>query len=128
MKVYLAGPIFQCTDAEASDWRKDVELKLGPAFICLDPMARDYRGREAECVKEIVEGDKADIDAADVLLVNHVKPSVGTSMEILYAFERGKPVVIVAALPASPWLHYHARALVPTIDEAVAFVHGLNRL
>src|SRR5258707_4663776 len=35
---------------------------------------------------EIVENDKADIDKSDVLLVNYVKPSVGTSMEILWAW------------------------------------------
>lgn len=119
MKIYLAGPINGCTDAEANDWRSAVKKLHGDV---LDPMARDYRGKETEAVNAIVEGDKADIDACDGVLVWFERPSVGTSMEVLYAWERGKPVVVVnrSGKPASPWLTYHARAVCSSASEALA--------
>lgn len=119
MKIYLAGPINGCTDAEANDWRSAVKKLHGDV---LDPMARDYRGKETEAVNAIVEGDKADIDACDGVLVWFERPSVGTSMEVLHAWERGKPVVVVnrSGKPASPWLTYHARAVVSSAPEALA--------
>lgn len=107
LKVYLCGPINGCTDSECKDWRSEAK-KVLPDTI--DPMVRDYRGREDQCVKEIVELDKKDIDSCDALLVNYDKPSVGTSMEILYAWERNKQIVVVARPDAkiSPWLKYHS--------------------
>jgi len=118
MKLYLAGPINGCTDAEANDWRSAVK-KIHPD--CLDPMARDYRGKEAESVREIVEGDKADIDQCDVVLVYFERPSVGTSMEVFYAWGCGKPVVIIdkSGKPLSPWLTYHSVYACDTIEGAV---------
>lgn len=120
-KVYLCGPINGCTDAQAKDWREYVKTRLPNT---LDPMRRDYRGREMECVNEIVELDKIDVMKSDVLLVNYDKPSVGTSMEVLYAFERGKAVVVVARPDAtvSPWLRYHSHAIVHSFDEAIEFI------
>lgn len=121
MKIYLAGPINGCTDAEANDWRTAVK-KIHPD--CLDPMARDYRGKEAESVNAIVEGDKADIDQCDAVLVYFEKPSVGTAMEVLYAWERKTPVVVInrSGKPVSPWLVYHACAVVDSIEAAFKFL------
>jgi nucleoside 2-deoxyribosyltransferase len=124
-KVYLCGPINGCTDAEAKDWREYVKTMLPDT---LDPMRRDYRGREAECVDEIVELDKIDVTNSDVLLVNYDKPSVGTSMEVLYAFERGKAVVVVARPEASisPWLRYHSHSIVHSFAEAIDFINRIS--
>jgi nucleoside 2-deoxyribosyltransferase len=121
MKVYLCGPINGCTDAEAKDWREYVKSQLADT---LDPMRRDYRGREDQCVNDIVELDKIDVTNSDVLLVNYDKPSVGTSMEVLYAFERGKLVVVVAKPDASisPWLRYHSHKIAHSFAEAIAFI------
>lgn len=117
MKPYLCGPIAGCTDEECKDWREAAK-KLYPDAI--DPMRRDYRGREGECVKEIVELDKKDIDECDCLLVNHPKPSVGTSMEVLYAWQQGKFIVVVCpkGVSQSPWMVYHSNIIVNTFDEA----------
>jgi hypothetical protein len=117
--VYLCGPINGCTDEECRDWREMVKPML--PFGTLDPMRRDYRGREAEAVVEIVEGDKADINQCVALLVNHPKPSVGTAMEILYAWERQKEIVIVVPTGASisPWLRYHSHGIYNTFADAI---------
>jgi hypothetical protein len=121
MKIYLCGPINGCTDEECRDWREMVKLRLPNT---LDPMRRDYRGREAEAFREIVELDKIDVSASDALLVNFDRPSVGTSMEILYAWERGKLIVVVHKEGAvlSPWLVYHSHRLFTSFDAATAYL------
>ncbi len=123
--LYLCGPINGCTDAEAIDWRQHVKT-LWPGAT-LDPMRRDYRGREAESVNEIVELDKIDIAQCDALIVNYDKPSVGTSMEVFHAFNTGKGIVVVARPDASisPWLRYHSHAIVHSFDEAVEVLGGM---
>lgn len=113
MRVYLGGPINGCTDEEANGWRDDVKTGLDEREIdYLDPMDRDYRGREMEpgIAAEIVEGDKEDIAQCDVLLMNSPKPSKGTAMEILFGWLLHKRVIVVlpeGTVP-SPWEVYHA--------------------
>jgi hypothetical protein len=92
--VYLCGGINGLSDADCRDWRAIASEALAARGIrVLDPMVRDYRGREDECVNEIVEGDKADIRQSDILLVNACRPSWGTAMEIMLAYSAGKKVV-----------------------------------
>ena len=119
MRIYLAGPIFQSEDSECIDWRKEAK-KLLDGYEIIDPMDRDYRGVTDEFYKNIVEEDKALIDSCDILLVNHIKPSVGTSMEILYAWERRIHVVVVSENSEnSPWLIYHAHKIFPSLRQAI---------
>ena len=117
--LYLCGPINGCTDEECRDWRAYVAGTWQGR--CIDPMVRDYRGREAEAFREIVELDKIDVANADIILVNYDKPSVGTSMEILFAWQLGKRVIVVCpeAAVISPWLRYHAHHIVHTFDDAM---------
>lgn len=108
--VYLGGPINGCTDEEAHGWRDALKPELEKrGFIYLDPMVRDYRGREDEAWREIVEEDKKDIGQADILLMNCPKPSVGTSMEIFLGWRSNKKIIAVVPERASvsPWLRYH---------------------
>ena len=125
MKVYLCGPINGCTDAECMDWRAFAKEHLADT---LDPMVRDYRGRELEpgIAKEIVENDKLDVEASDIILVNYVKPSVGTAMEVLYAWEHGKPIIIVCAPDTvlSPWLIYHSTKIVHSMRDACEWINA----
>jgi nucleoside 2-deoxyribosyltransferase len=122
--IYLAGPINGCNDTEANGWRRDFMDNLA-GFSFLDPMVRDYRGREDECVSEIVEGDMADIDAADVFLAYCWQVSWGTAMEILYAHSVDKPVLLVCppGTRVSPWLRYHSTAIVPSLYGAAQWLH-----
>ena len=132
--LYLAGPINACTDDEANTWRDQViewrrSFGRGNWLKLLNPMARDYRGKEAESVAEIVVLDKRDIDASNILLVRWTKPSVGTSMEILYAWERGIPVILWldSRSNVSPWLLYHCTTMVLGFDDAMEAVERLAR-
>lgn len=121
-KIYLAGPIFQCDDHECLNWRQEIKSRL-LEYDFFDPMERDYRGATDQFVSDIVEGDKADIDEADILLVNYLKPSVGTAMEILYAWERQKEVLIISSNNEnSPWLLYHNTKMFPSLDAAIEYL------
>lgn len=126
MKTYLCGPINGCTDAQCKNWREMAKANLSET---LDPMRRDYRGREGDFTNEIVEGDKADIDQCGALLVNYDKPSVGTSMEILYAWEHKIPVIVVAAAGTSisPWLKYHSTAIVIAFQLAFDWLNTYEK-
>lgn len=125
-KVYLCGPINGCSDEEAKDWR--AYCARGLTGNCYDPMVRDYRGRELEpgIAEEIVENDKSDIMQCDALLVYYERPSVGTSMEVLFAWSNGIPSIVVdrSERPLSPWLLYHCAQVVKSLDEAIAFLNG----
>ena len=116
-KIYLCGPINGCSDDDCKSWREQFKDLHSD---CLDPMVRDYRGIELENYREIVELDKLDLRLADILVVYYNKPSVGTSMEILYAWQMGKPVVTIIATEdkISPWLIYHSTCLVKSVEEA----------
>jgi len=125
MKVYLAGPIDHCTDAEASDWRETCKKRLGEEN-CLDPMRRDYRGRE-HLYREIVELDLADVDRCDVVLANCWKGGWGTPMEIMYAWMNDIPILVVVPpdLPfVSPWLQYHAQDIYTSLDNALTNIEA----
>lgn len=125
-KIYLCGPIAGCTDAECINWRQHI-ITMHGAENCIDPMQRDYRGREDDNVSEIVELDKLDIINSDVLLVNYSKPSVGTSMEILFAHERNKTIIVVCqeSTGVSPWLRYHSHAIVHSFADALRIIENL---
>jgi nucleoside 2-deoxyribosyltransferase len=122
--VYLGGPINGCTDEEANGWRNEAKERLAAlGHRSIDPMDRDYRGREMEpgIAAEIVELDKLDIEGSDVLIMNCPRPSVGTSMEIMYGWWRRKRVLTVipeGSVP-SPWLVYHSSELFHSVADAI---------
>jgi len=125
--IYLAGAINGCSDSECKDWREAAKRHLEPQFETLDPMRRDYRGREDDCVNEIVEGDLVDIGCSHLILASCPKPSWGTAMEIFYsARSLGTPVVAMMPLDVavSPWLRYHTLQIVHSLDEAIAFIRA----
>ena len=138
MRVYLGGPINGCGDEEATAWREAAKPLLEAAgHGWIDPMDRDYRGREMEpgIAAEIVELDKSDVVASDAQIMNCPKPSVGTSMEVLYAWQLkrdpqllGRRGPIICVVPQdrepSPWLLYHADHLCASVEEAVTFLEA----
>jgi len=154
IKIYLCGPIAGCDDNEACDWRDWVIKETGRRACgyviadgwaeCLNPMRRDHRTvsqheRFGDATatpmpdhikKEIVELDKIDITQSDVLLANMLpdKTKTGSNMEIIYAFERGKLVVLVLDpdKPISPWHWYHSHKIVGTLEEALDYIKNGN--
>lgn len=121
--LYLCGPIAGRTDIECQGWRKHVTSTWTGRV--LDPMRRDYRSHSVfspELAQKIVEDDLTDINQSDAMLVYFNHPSVGSSMEIFYAAQQGKPIVLVNARlgqPLSPWLVHHVSDVVLTISGAL---------
>lgn len=117
--LYLSGPMDHCTRAERDDWRDYV--KAWWSGCILDPCRREGKNRDPQ---QLVMMDKADIMNSDVLLVNYWKNGTGTPMEIMYAFDRGKIVVIVVpdVNNCSWWLKYHSHFICETIDEALQWI------
>jgi nucleoside 2-deoxyribosyltransferase len=135
MRVYLCGPINGCNDNEAVTWRrwfkdhKDREyFKRDSDMVFVDPMDRDYRGREDASYREIIDLDKRDIRSCDVMIIMFTKPSVGSSMEVLYAWTLGIPVIVIndQENPISPWLKYHSTSIVNNKVDALNKINQYN--
>lgn len=128
MRVYLSGPIKDTTDDEAIEWRKDAEEILHKGNIkTLNPMRRDYRDDPVSHLPGLVENDKIDIEFSDIILVNFLKPSVGTSMEVIHAWERGKRVITVCGeYTKDAWLVYHSHHIYRTLKEAYEKIFELR--
>lgn len=119
--LYLCGGINGLSDSAAKDWRELTKTALAGRWAFLDPMRRDYRGREGDCSEEIVYGDLTDIDNSHALLINATRPSWGTAMEVFYAFRAGKRVVAFCGPGApSPWLVQHTTERHADLMEAIA--------
>jgi len=123
-RVYLAGGV---------EWREDVIDRFGDRIEFQNPLGKyDCDLDELTIlpgvqegdptitgIVDIVEDDKGLLRNSDAVLVGYERShgSVGTPMEVLYAFERDKPVALCIQddtmhheIPA--WYRYHATAQV----------------
>lgn len=129
LKLYLCGPMDGCTQQQAEEWRLRSEIMLSPYYDILTPMVRDlFRDGYVRDIHEplIVEGDKNDIDACDVVLAHLWKPSFGSPMEIIYAHMMNKLVISVVPepIPLSPWVTYHSKHTYRSLTQAHAYLVG----
>lgn len=118
MTIYLAGPIHDCSDAEAMSWRDEAREHLQEHYEIRDPMRRDYREGKSD-LSMVVSQDLDDILQSDIVLAYAWKASVGTSMEVWEASQHlGKTVIVVAPDECSLWLRYCADHLVHSLQDA----------
>jgi len=134
MKIYLAGPIKDCTKEEAWRWRERFQ-QLRPDFDWLIPPDLSDRFELGLLIDEdkveLVRDDRDMISKSDCIIANIWKDSVGTSMEIMLAHENCVPVILLIEerdeASLSPWYTEHADAIVATkiqaIDRALADWH-----
>jgi len=141
--VYLAGPIAGCVAAAAFDWRIRAADHLSERGIeTLNPMrgkdrlgetpkiSRDFRDFEAHgpfyTSRGIMMRDHTDVMRCDALLVNLLgatAPSLGTAMELAWAYTLHKPVVV--AIEQSnlhirhPMIYEALGVQVSSLDEAI---------
>lgn len=137
--AYLAGPITGCTFNGATDWREFAKERLATVGIeGMSPMrGKDYLERETtigdsyegvvlSSQRGVMTRDFNDCKRADVLIVNFVgadRASLGTAMEIAWAFQNRTP--IIAIMEEEGNIHDHAMIReaigfrVKTIEEAV---------
>jgi len=114
--IYLAGPMMDCSHSEMKDWRTEVKKHYEDSQVeILDPVDHvDYKMEEA------VRSDKRCICKADVVLVNMWKMSIGTSMEIMWAYVLNKKIITIAPseLKDNYWLKYHSNFIVSNLENA----------
>lgn len=128
--VYLAGPITGCSYDGCTDWRERFEKELtnettqalspmrGKNYLAgLDEIALDYPGHVMSCQHGIMVRDHFDTKRCVILVVNLLgadKVSIGTVMEIAWAWDNQIPVVCMMEDEGN--LHDH-----PMLREAIGF-------
>ena len=115
--LYLAGPITGCTYGACVDWRVDFAAKLPDFILPISPMrAKNYlkdrgilEGSYNEFALSTERGinkrDKTDVRRADMVFVNFLgasRVSIGTVMEIAWAQEYQKPIVVAMEKSGNP--------------------------
>lgn len=128
VRVYLAGPMHGCGDAQALDWRRLAVDELAQAGVeALDPSELgDYRGREGDVEPAVVvNNDLIAIASCDMVLANCWRPSYGTAMEIAIA-QREHGIEVVTVVPdtrkVSPWLRAHSTKIVGSLAQGIDVV------
>ena len=125
MKIYLGGPIAGASIEELHGWRDQVKKELS-SYTFLDPTDRVYSKEEemsSKIVNEIITLDKVDISISEIIFVNlsliGKLKCIGSIMELIYAFEKGKFVVVIMPTDSavSPWITYHSHFVVNSIAE-----------
>lgn len=127
MLIYLSGTIDGISHNESTLWRKYIQMTY-PKFKYHDPTKRIFAQYHPEA-KEIVEPDKKEILESDIVFVYFTKMSAGTLMEIMYAYDHNKPVILVNASTIehlSAWIRYHCK-IFNNIEDAFSYIqHKLN--
>lgn len=140
--LYLAGPVASLEDGGAG-WRGEItEAHAEDDGVHFENPVAKYNvpAGDVEIVEEdtddpaevtpddIVEADKAMLRESEGVLVGYSDvQSIGTPMEVMWAHDRYKPVVIWIrdeTLPheLSPWYRYHADAVTTSRSEAVSLL------
>lgn len=150
-EVYLAGPISGLTYDGCTEWRDSVVQQLADVGIKgLSPMrAKSFLKKLADAKisstgeeyknlgilaqqKSIMTRDHYDATTCDVLLVNLLgakTPSLGTVMEIAWAYTWQTPIVVAMEKTGNP--HEHMMILeaigfrVESLEEAVDIVKAI---
>lgn len=142
--VYLAGPITGLTYAGATSWRDHVAANLAPGIFAASPLrGKDYLEGYGELRHQyhdhpmsrgraILVRDHFDVRVSGAVLVNLLgttEPSLGTVMEVAWAYAYRVPVVLVIEDEGN--LHDHVMIeeatmlRTPGLDDGIAFVNRL---
>jgi nucleoside 2-deoxyribosyltransferase len=121
-QVFLSGPIRGVTREESLTWRNKATKYLFEKFEVIHAL----RGREEKETftdyKAAVIRDLSDIKNSDILLVNDTLEEcsmIGTSMEVFYAFQQNKPVIVFGNAHSKDYfLNYHTHLRVSNLEEA----------
>jgi nucleoside 2-deoxyribosyltransferase len=143
--IYLAGPVAHAPRGGAG-WRETIiERYEGGEYEFLNPLEKynvplealdvvadpDPADPETVGVRELVERDKGLIRDADGVLVGYSpRRSIGTPMEVMFAFDRDIPTALwlrddtdIEAL--SPWYRYHTDYVAGDVGACLARLHHL---
>lgn len=115
--IYLAGPITGVGDS-ARGWRANaIQMLEAYGFKAIDPLVVEAATITPSAVVEL---DYAWISKSSGIIARVDTPSWGTAMELVYAYNKGIPVVAWGDVShVSPWLLFHTSIIKPTLTEAV---------
>ena len=153
--VYLAGAITGESFGSATDWREYVKTKLNPGISGLSPLrAKDYLASEEaigdsyediplSSSRGIMTRDFFDVQNCDIVMAylkGTKKVSIGTVMEIAWAYALNKPLILVMETAVSEAtgftasegnIHEHAMIReatgyrVDTVDKAIFIANAI---
>lgn len=109
--AYLAGPISGLSYDASVDWREEAVQQLkkynilgmspmrGKGYLKgLQKIADSYEGISMSSTRGIMTRDYFDCTRADILIVNFLgaqKVSIGTVMEVAWAYQNHTPVIVI---------------------------------
>jgi len=141
--MYLAGPITGLSYEQVTEWRTTVTQTLEGIITCVSPMRGKiyllnevkiedaYEHYNMSSQKAIFARDMFDVARTDSLFVNLLnakRVSIGSVMEITYAWVLRKPCIIVME---NDNIHHHAMIreaapwIVTTVDEGIEIARKL---
>ncbi len=142
--IYLAGPITDCDDGEANDWREEVTAALNSNIVGVSPLRNEpkiegiYPIQGGEFLfntpKAIASKNRIDTELCDLVLAylpkeyNDRRPSYGTVFELAWATWAQKPTILVTDDPAlinHPLFAEKVNWIVDDFDLAIEIIHGL---
>ena len=142
--VYLAGPITGTSYGECTNWREDAINWLAPDINGFSPMrSKDYLLSETSVgdsyedtimssQRGIFARDSYDCKRCDAILVNLLgaeRVSIGTVMEIAWAWSYRNPIVLIMEEEGNLHDHSMIREACPltvrTLDEGIHVLKSL---
>lgn len=143
--VYLAGPITDCDQSEANDWRTlafDYLAEFGIRGISplrCEPLIGErynvsYPDPKFGTARAIASKNLADVRMCDMTLVyllkelNQRKPSYGSICELAWAYALGKPTILVSDDPAiveHPVIQANAGWIVDNLTDGLEIAVGI---
>lgn len=127
--VFLSGPMRGVSRDVSLGWRNMATTLLSDKFDVVHAM----RGREEKETftdpRAAVIRDLNDIKSADIVLVNDTVEGcsmIGTSMEVFFAHQLIKPVIVFGdAHDKDYWLNYHTHLRVKDLEEACRVINEM---
>lgn len=125
-RVFLSGPIRGLSREQSLGWRIRATQLLSSFDV--NHALRDREEKETLPDPRLaIIRDKRDIDLSDIVLVNDEFSGVtmiGTAMEIIYAHERNKVIIVFGiANEKDYWLNYHCYARAKNLEEACSIIN-----
>ena len=125
-QVYLAGPISGCNEAQKTRWRDEVKRAYGDRMTFIDPVEQLLEPGASPY--EFVEADLQAIEAADGLLVNMWRESIGTAIGVAHAHLRSRTIVVCDPNRlGSSMLNFFADAVADTPLQGAKMLWSLLR-
>jgi nucleoside 2-deoxyribosyltransferase len=121
-KIYLSGPILGCNKKEAREWRLNTIFELKNQYDFINPATKLYK-KEADHFEEVVEFAEKGVEECDIILAYIPFYSMGTSIEICWAYEKNKKILVVLENDeVSAFLKKYSDKIFKNLEEAYQYL------